>query len=123
MVNLRRFSFKQCILIRVDLKMSVGKLVAQACHASLEAAEEARRLCPRVYEQWREEGGKKVVLRCSGEDDLIRYYNMAKKAGLPASLIRDAGLTEVPPGSITAVAIGPAREDEVDKITGQLKLL
>jgi len=122
-MHLRKFRFKQCILIRVDLKMSIGKIIAQACHASLEAAEEARKLYPEAYRLWRKEGGKKVVLRCSGENELTEYYNKAKKAGLPASLIRDAGLTEVPPGTITAAAIGPVREEDVDKITGHLKLL
>ena len=48
----------------------------------------------------------------------------AKLAGLPCSLIRDAGLTEfagVP--TLTAVAVGPAELSKVDAITSHLKLL
>lgn len=41
---------------------------------------------------------------------------------------RDAGLTQIEPGSYTVVAIGPDDEEKIDKITGReglfpLKLL
>lgn len=51
-------------------------------------------------------------------------YQQAKDAGLIVSLIIDAGLTEfggVPTN--TCIAIGPSWEDDVNKITGHLKLL
>jgi len=55
---------------------------------------------------------------------LLFIHSAAEIAGLPCSLIQDAGFTEfngVP--TYTAVAIGPAQATEIDKITGLLKLL
>jgi PTH2 family peptidyl-tRNA hydrolase len=47
----------------------------------------------------------------------------AELLGVPCSLIIDAGMTEIPAGSVTALGIGPAKRDIMDKITADLKLL
>lgn len=119
----REFRYKQAILVRADLKMSRGKVAAQAAHAAVSAAEECRRLKPDWLEAWLSEGQKKVVLRVEGEDELMRFYEEARRMGLPASLIEDAGLTEIPPGTLTACGIGPAPSEILDSLTGKLKLL
>ena len=52
-----------------------------------------------------------------------RAYDQACYKNFPCSIIQDAGLTQLEPGTITVVAIGPGRTDDIDKITGNLKLL
>ena len=111
---------KQAILIRTDLKMDKGKLCSQACHASISAFLKADK---NDREEWIIEGMKKIILKVSGEKEIKELYRISKKEKLPCEVIRDAGLTQVEPGTITALGIGPANDRKIDKITGKLKLL
>jgi peptidyl-tRNA hydrolase, PTH2 family len=110
---------KQAIILRKDVEMGKGKAAAQASHASLEAYKKAS---ADAREEWESEGQKKIVLKADSEKQLIEIFMSAKKHKLPAALISDAGHTQVEPGTKTAVAIGPASDEEIDKIVGRLKL-
>ncbi|HTX44476.1 MAG TPA: peptidyl-tRNA hydrolase Pth2 [Methanocella sp.] len=112
--------YKQCILVRDDLKLPKGKMAVQVAHASVSAYEWAR---PAVQEEWKRQGQKKVVLKVDKLEDLFRYKEEARRMDIPTALIQDAGLTTVPPGTITALGMGPAEDDELDKIVGHLKLM
>ncbi|MEM3763483.1 MAG: peptidyl-tRNA hydrolase Pth2 [Desulfurococcaceae archaeon] len=114
---------KQVIVVRTDLKMSKGKLAVQVAHASLMAAFEAYHNFREWFIEWWREGQKKVVLKVDSEKELLELYNKVLEKRLPVALVADAGLTELPPGTITALAIGPAPDHRVDEITGHLKLL
>lgn len=62
----------------------------------------------------------KIVLEVNDEESLLKAYQEALSMGIPASLITDSGLTEfhgIPTN--TAVAIGPANCEGIDKITGK----
>ncbi len=111
---------KQAILVRTDIKMSVGKKAAQACHASVGAVMDANK---KIADAWNSSGAKKVVLAVDSSRKLVELYKGAKRSGLPCFLVSDAGLTELEPGTITALAIGPAEDKRVDKLTGSIKLL
>jgi len=112
--------YKQSIVVRRDLKLPRGKLAVQVAHAAVMASGFAR---SRVLRRWKENGQKKVVLQVSCMDDLMRLYETARSRGLPSAIVRDAGLTVVKPGTVTALGIGPADEDDINAITGHLKLL
>ncbi|EJG07861.1 protein of unknown function UPF0099 [Methanofollis liminatans DSM 4140] len=114
------FKWKQCLVIRSDVKMSCGKKCAQVAHAAIGAYENAGKEAKKA---WLSEGQKKVVLKAAGERALFELKTIAEMAGIPCTLIQDAGLTEIPPGTVTAVGLGPARSEELDRITGGLQLL
>lgn len=112
--------YKQVIVVRKDLKLDKGKLAVQVAHAALESYNRADKA---IRSKWEAEGGKKVVAKVETLRDMMNLHMEAKGFGLPCSLIRDAGRTSVPPGTITALGIGPCREEEIDKVTGKLKIL
>jgi PTH2 family peptidyl-tRNA hydrolase len=112
--------FKQCIVIRDDLKLSSGKLAVQVAHAAVSALEKADKS---TSAHWRAEGQKKVVLKVANVQALFKLRAEAEMAGLPCAIVADAGLTEIPTGTITALGIGPAPNKQIDKVTGKLSLL
>jgi PTH2 family peptidyl-tRNA hydrolase len=123
---------KQTIVLRKDLNMRKGKMVAQGAHASLRAILKLGssdgnnfviplddRLAPWLLGRF-----KKICVSVSSEAELLAVHEKAQALGLITALIQDAGLTEfggVP--TYTAVAVGPDREDRVDEVTGTLPLL
>ena len=111
---------KQVILIRNDLKMPKGKTAVQACHSSVEATLKSDK---ETIKEWRKEGMKKAVLKVENEKELIHYNQLAKDSGLITSLITDAGKTFFKEPTKTCLAIGPDKEEKIDKITGKLKLV
>lgn len=61
----------------------------------------------------------KVVLSVDSEEALLKAYTLAQEAGLPTALITDVGNTEFHGvATHTAVAIGPANSEDINKITG-----
>ena len=112
--------YKQVILVRADLKLPPGKMAAQVAHASVESALKSDK---KTMENWRDEGGKKVVLEVANEQDMIELMKTADKNKLKNALITDAGHTVIPAGTKTALGIGPDKEEKIDKVTGHLKIL
>jgi len=112
--------FKQVIVVREDLKLSRGKLAVQVAHAAIIGYERADR---RIVEAWKLQGQKKIVLKVPDLRKLMEVNEKAEKLGLPTGVVVDAGLTEIPPGTVTAVVIGPDEAKKIDKVTGNLPLL
>ncbi len=122
-MNFMDFEYKQVIVVRSDLKMSKGKIAAQAAHAAVSASEKARLMNKEDWLKWIQEGQKKVVVKVKSLEELLKIKEESEKLGLPTVLIEDRGLTEVPSGTITCLGIGPALSKKIDKVTGNLPLL
>lgn len=131
---------KQVIVMRKDLNMRKGKMIAQGAHASVafisrrlyiehdrdEGSEYHHAQCGLKEQEkiWLKGSFTKVCVSVDSEEELLEIYKAAEKAELEVHLITDNGLTEF--GGVptkTCLAIGPDKAEKIDKITGHLKLL
>jgi PTH2 family peptidyl-tRNA hydrolase len=126
---------KQVIVMRKDLNMRKGKMIAQGAHASLavvlqagavDAADPARYTLAmsEPMRAWLTGRFTKVCVSVTSEAELDDVVARARAAGVPCALITDSGATEfhgVP--TKTCCAVGPAWIADVDAITGALPLL
>ena len=115
-------ALKQAIIIRSDLGMGKGKMAGQTAHASVSAYNLARARDPDAAREWEEEGQKKIVLKVGSEEELLALYEKMKRE-VPCALIRDAGKTQLEPGTLSCFGAGPADEARINKYTKDLKLL
>ena len=111
---------KQVILMRTDLKMGKGKMIAQGAHASIQAVFESNK---KLVSNWKSKGMKKIALKVESLDQLFDKIEQAQEKDLVAVTIQDAGRTQVESGTITCGAIGPAPEEQIDKICKDLQLM
>ena len=126
---------KQVIVVRTDLQLRKGQLCAQAAHASLKVIldrldhdEMNKNFELREHEDWCDHYGAvypwltgtftKIVLGCGSEEELLELARQAEKAGLPFAIVEEAGFN-----TPTALAIGPAASEDINPITGKLRLL
>ena len=114
---------KLVVVVRTDLGLSKGKLAVQVAHASVNCAMQASRSKGGLYDEWYRSGQKKIVAKVATMRELLELKSMAEAKGLITSLVTDAGLTQVPPGTTTCLGIGPAQASDVDPLTGDLGLL
>jgi PTH2 family peptidyl-tRNA hydrolase len=116
------FKNKLVIVVRTDLDLSPGKLAVQVSHAAVSCALLAKKEKTKWFRAWFNEGQKKVVVKGFDLEELRTLKAEAGSLGLPAYLVTDAGMTEIPPGTVTCLGVGPGPEELVDKITGKLSL-
>ena len=118
-----KMELKQVMVVRKDLNLSKGKTAVQVAHASLGAYKRATQTRKKYIEDWERQGQKKITLSIDTLDELKELHKKAMSLKLSTFLVKDAGLTEIPSGTITVLGIGPAPEGEIDKVTGSLKTL
>jgi PTH2 family peptidyl-tRNA hydrolase len=113
---------KQVIVIRKDLKMRRGKEITQGSHASMSFLLKGQSNEEDIIE-WLNGGQTKICLVVNSEEELLELDRVATESGLISNIITDAGRTEfngVP--TKTCLAIGPNKIEDINAITGQLKL-
>lgn len=112
--------YKQIFLLRDDLKLPRGKTSSQIAHAAVDAVLKSDK---KLVENWKNQGGKKVVLKVADEKELFKYMSMLENEGIKVALIKDAGHTVVEPGTVTCLGVGPDSEEKIDRVTGKLKMV
>jgi len=114
--------YKQVIILRKDLKMSRGKAAVQASHAAVAAAIKAMRERQREFTIWWRTGQMKIVLAVDSEEELLDLEAKLRPTGVILVKINDAGRTQLPPNTTTALGVGPHAKKDVESITSTLKL-
>lgn len=114
---------KVVFVVREDLRLTAGKVAAQVAHAAVMLVEEASRRKPRLVEDWKAAGQRKIVLLAPNLVVLEELARGARARGLTTVIVEDAGHTEVAPGTRTVLGIGPAPASAIDPVTAHLPLL
>jgi PTH2 family peptidyl-tRNA hydrolase len=125
---------KQVIVVRKDLNMRKGKIAAQVAHASMkflvdnneaERGDEIKVKLSPAEAEWLLSGSfTKVVVGCDSEEALESLIFQAELADVEVHPIIDNGRTEFNGvKTLTCAAFGPCTAEELDKITGNLKLI
>ncbi len=117
------YGYKMVIAVRDDLKLSKGKTAVQVAHAAVNCSLASSKGDKKRFKAWHEEGQKKVALRLKDLPQLYELKSRADAAGVTVSVVSDAGHTEVAPGTVTCIGVGPAEDALIDRLTGDLKLM
>ncbi|CCF60775.1 hypothetical protein KAFR_0L01650 [Kazachstania africana CBS 2517] len=118
---------RMALVIRQDLKMEKGKIAAQCAHAALSCYRLITNPNKQSYNaelcnRWLNHGQAKITLKCPNKEVMDELYAMALSLGVNATVIHDAGRTQIAAGSTTVLGLGPAPKSVLDQITGDLKL-
>ena len=117
------FEYKMVIVTRKDLDLSPGKLAAQVAHAAVACALDTKKKNAMWFNKWQSEGAKKAVVKVERKDDFYPLKEKAEQLKIVSHIITDAGHTEIPAGTKTVLGIGPAPNNIIDQVTGDLPVL
>ncbi|XP_077567897.1 putative peptidyl-tRNA hydrolase 2 [Stigmatopora nigra] len=120
----RDLMYKMMFVVNIDLSIGVGKVAAQVGHAavSLYQTLQEKNGWREMARKWSNSRAKKIEVQGMNAAHLVDLQAQAMNLYLPTHLVQDAGLTQVPSGSHTVLAI-MGEEDMVNNVTGSLKLL
>jgi len=114
---------KMVLAVNSELKMGKGKIAAQCGHATLGAYKRCQKFAPSALRWWENLGQAKICVNCPTGVEMEQIEKAAVAKGLVTYFVTDAGRTQIPAGSRTVLAIGPAPETQFQGLTSHLKLL
>lgn len=124
---------KQVIVVRKDLNMRKGKFGSQVAHAAMKfildnnEAKKPNRIEVELNQDesvWCRDKFTKIVVGCNSQDELENLILKAQLQGISVYPIIDSGKTEFGgEPTLTCAAFGPCLAEEIDNITGHLKLM
>ena len=119
---------KQVIVIRKDLQLSKGQMVAQGSHASIAFLTDLIKeyngeplLLTEAQKEWVYGTFYKVCLSVNSEKELLDIGYQAVILGLSVKYIEETTGFDKP--TFTCLAIGPDYSSKIDPVTKHLKLL
>ncbi len=111
------------IAVRKDIDMGKGKIAAQVAHAAVACTLLSMKKDKKIFNEWYSEGQKKVVVKVDNVEEIYKIKEECKDLGIISEIITDAGFTQIMPGTVTCIGIGPYEDDILDEITGKYHLL
>jgi PTH2 family peptidyl-tRNA hydrolase len=111
---------KVVVAVRADLGMSIGKTAAQVGHGIHVLCREA---ASNRLDAWESSDSPIIVVQVPNLDEFNALIARCSAAAMSCFPIEDAGRTEIEPGTLTVVAVGPGTREELQGLTGSLKLL
>lgn len=139
--------YKQIIIVRKDLKMSIGKICSQVSHASMAFLSTFIKnnadldghidgyIDKCIYHNWINGIFTKVVLEADNRNHLLKAMKMAEELGMVEGedffLIKDNCLTELEPEeydengtgrTLTCIGFRPMESEIIDKIGKKYQL-
>ncbi|ODQ79016.1 hypothetical protein BABINDRAFT_8634 [Babjeviella inositovora NRRL Y-12698] len=118
---------RMALVVRTDLRMGKGKAAAQCAHAAVGCYRKMTNVNAEsgnlvLLNRWLKAGQAKITLQCPHEDEMELLFAKAMSLNVNATIIHDAGRTQIAAGSATVLGLGPAPRSVLDEITGGLKL-
>eukprot|EP01111_Echinosteliopsis_oligospora_P014167 TRINITY_DN5278_c0_g1_i1.p1 TRINITY_DN5278_c0_g1~~TRINITY_DN5278_c0_g1_i1.p1 ORF type:complete len:107 (+),score=29.67 TRINITY_DN5278_c0_g1_i1:287-607(+) len=106
--------------------MGVGKIAAQAGHASVGIIQDMQASkdpnSKLLLKQYNQNACPKIALKISSYEEMMTLQQKAELMKINNHVVFDAGKTQIPAGSATILSL-LGEETEVNKVTGHLKLL
>lgn len=114
---------KLVLVIRTDLKLSKGKTCSQVAHAAVMCFKTALETNSSLANKWLFLGQPKIVLKVESLQQLESLQQQAKESNIISAIVKDAGRTQITPGTVTCIGLGPDYDGKLDAIVKDLKLL